>query len=308
MTTNPNNAIGTNGAYGGRTSVNALNDNLAAYTARGIISGWEASPNSGMTIQLGGITGTRDVAVAEDASGNKTTINNISGSPIEITLSAAPSTNSRIDSIVAYVENPPQGTNSGLDNPGACGIIAVSGTVAASPSAPTESTIRSAITSDGGTGSTAYFVVLANITVVNGTTDITSDAIEPGAKAGIGANNIDFTTFNASTPVQVGTWVDGSPIYRKTFTGNLSGSTNRVAFPLGVIGATVLGYDGAVTSENDTVRFFPNIVLNNGAIDEHFFLSQLALSATGECSFTYGDWFKNSNYTYRISFYYVDQS
>lgn len=44
--TNPNNAVGTNGAYNGRTSVNAFNDNLAVYTSRGVISGWAMAPDS----------------------------------------------------------------------------------------------------------------------------------------------------------------------------------------------------------------------------------------------------------------------
>ena len=80
--TNPNNAIGTNAAYGGRTSVNAANDNLALYTSRGVVSGWTLSPDTGMTISVGGASDVRDVAVAEDAAGNRTTINNISGTPV----------------------------------------------------------------------------------------------------------------------------------------------------------------------------------------------------------------------------------
>ena len=51
--TNPNNAVGTNAAYGGRTSVNAFNDDLTIYS-RGILSGWACSPKSGMTVQIGG--------------------------------------------------------------------------------------------------------------------------------------------------------------------------------------------------------------------------------------------------------------
>lgn len=179
--TNPNNAVGTNGAYNGRTSVEAFNDIMSIFEGRGVLSGWACVPSSGMTVALGGVSGTRDVAVAEDASGNFTSINNISGSPVEVALSAAPASNSRIDSIVAYVTNPPQGEETVLDNPDACGIIAVSGTASSSPSAPNDSQIRTAITGDGGSGSTAFYVVLANITVAAGTTDITSDVITAGA-------------------------------------------------------------------------------------------------------------------------------
>lgn len=180
--TNPNNAIGTNAGFGGRTSPNALNDNLAAWT-RGVISGWACSPKSGMIVQIGGSGSDRDVAVAEDNAGNKTSINNRNGSPVDITLSGASSTGNRIDSIVAYVDNPAQGTSSDVDYAPACGIIAVKGTVSSNPSAPTNAQIRTAITADGANGTAAYYVVLANITVGQGVTTIGSGAIAQGAKA-----------------------------------------------------------------------------------------------------------------------------
>lgn len=210
--TNPNNAIGTNAAYGGRTSANAFNDVLSTFT-RGVLSGWACVPNTGLTVSLGGDGTTRDVAIAQDAAGNNTTINNISGSPVDVTISAAPASNSRIDSIVAYVDNPPTGSSSVADNPSACGIIAVAGTPSASPTAPTNSAIRSAITADGASGTTAYYVVLANITIASGTTTLTASNISAGSSAVISAgqiadnsitvNKIDFTTLdvlNGSIP------------------------------------------------------------------------------------------------------------
>lgn len=207
MSINPNNAVGTNAAYDGRTSVKAFNDGIGAYS-RGILSGWDCSPSTGMTVSLGGDGTTRDIAIAEDVAGNKTTINNISEAPISVTMSAAPSTNSRIDVIVAYVDNPPQGSATSIDNPGACGLIAVDGTAAADPVAPNDSAIRTAITADGASGSTAYYVVLATITIASGTTDLTADNIAAGPSAGIRAQNIDFTTMNTaeikSTSASVG--------------------------------------------------------------------------------------------------------
>lgn len=178
--TNPNNAIGTNAAYSGRTSPNAFNDITASFTA-GIVSGWECVPKTGMTVKLGGVAGTRDVALAEDNAGNKLTINNRSGAPVEVTLAGAPSTNNRVDAIVAYVDNPSTGDDNTTDNPTTCGIIAVSGTVAANPTAPSEATIRSAITTDGATGGTAYYVVLATIYVGTNVTTIGSGVITAGA-------------------------------------------------------------------------------------------------------------------------------
>lgn len=184
--TNPNNAIGTNGAFDGRTSPNALNDLASAFT-RGIVSGWNCAPKSGMTVQLGGSASVRDVALAEDNAGDKLTINNRSGAPVEITLDGAPATNNRVDAIVAYVDNPSTGDGNTTDNPTACGIIAVSGTVAANPTAPTDEQIRSAITTDGATGGVAYYVILATIRVGTSVTSIGSGVITAGAIAQVAA-------------------------------------------------------------------------------------------------------------------------
>ena len=248
--TNPNNAIGTNGAFDGRTSPNALNDLAAAFT-RGIVRGWNCSPKSGMTVQLGGSASVRDVALAEDNAGDKLTINNRSGAPVEITLDGAPATNNRIDAIVAYVDNPSTGDGNTTDNPTACGIIAVSGTVAANPTAPTDEQIRSAITTDGATGGVAYYVILAIIRVGTSVTSIGSGVITQGAPAqsiaaltdgsvttekladgAVTSEKVDwstmpgsYTTTEQKTPF---TWIDGKPIYKKTIDfGALPNNTNK---------------------------------------------------------------------------------
>ena len=229
--TNPNNAVGTNGAFGGRTSVNAFND-FMNIVSRGIISGWGCVPNSGLTVSLGGNGTTRDAAAAQDNAGNKTSINNISNSPINVTIGAAPGANSRIDAIVAYVDNPPEGSSSETDNPDPCGLIVVEGTVASTPVVPTEAQIRTGITADGASGTTAYYVVLAYITMASGTTDITSGEISPGPFAQIGTNQIadnsvtadkmDLSTlgFTSYSTTETNTglkWIDNKPIYRKVF-------------------------------------------------------------------------------------------
>ena len=210
--TNPNNAVGTNGAYNGRTSVNAFNDIMGAFT-KGVVSGWNCSPKSGMTVSVGGDGSTRDVAIAEDNAGNKTSINNISGQPIDVTIPAAPATGNRIDLIVAYVENPPQGDPAQVDNFQACGLITVSGTAASVPTAPNDTTIRNAITTDGATGATAYYVVLAQVRVGTGVTTIGSGVITQGASAqsqaeiadtSITQGKIDFSSFDANAPVSLG--------------------------------------------------------------------------------------------------------
>lgn len=242
--TNPNNAVGTNAAYGGRTSVNAFNDDLTIYS-RGILSGWSCSPKSGMTVQIGGNGADRDAAVAEDNAGNKTSINNISGSPIDVTIPAAPATNNRIDLIVAYADNPPSGTSTVVDNPAACGIIVVSGTAASSPTPPTNAIIRSAITADGASVSTAYYVILAQIRVGTGVTTIGSGVITQGAKVESGAtagastvgtnsiadgsvtsDKIDWTTLTVGTPTSVTSSASGLTYTATSPWANSSGKSS----------------------------------------------------------------------------------
>lgn len=213
--TNPDNTVGTNAGYNGRTTPNAFNDILAAYSGRGIVAGWACSPKSGMTVQLGGDGTTRDVAIAEDNTGNRTTINNRTATPVEITLGGAPSTGSRIDTIVAYVNNPQSGDGAtDVDFPSQVGIIAVSGTASGSPSAPSEATIRSAITSDGADGASAYYVELARIAVGQGVTTIGSGVISAGAIASpsnisLGSGSVG-TTALASNAVTTGKIADSA--------------------------------------------------------------------------------------------------
>lgn len=182
--TNPNDAVGTPAAYDGRSSVKSFNDTTGAFT-RGIISGWNCSPKAGMTVQIGGDGSNRDIAVAEDNAGNRTTIDNISESPIDITIAGAPATGNRIDLIVAYVDANPQGDGSTPDNPSAVGLITVSGTAASTPTEPDDTAIRTAITSDGATGASAYYVVLASIYVGTSVTTIGSGAITQGTSASL---------------------------------------------------------------------------------------------------------------------------
>lgn len=276
---NPNDAVGTNGAFGGRTSVNAFNDVLSAFSGRGIISGWSASPSSGLTINLGGNGNVRDVAIAEDASGNKTTVNNISQAPVQVTINAAPASNSRIDAVVAYIEDSPNGSGV-TDNPDVVNILVVSGTVASSPTAPTDSAIRSAITADGASGSTAYYVVLASVRISSGTTDVDSTMIIQGAgvelttalpAGSVGTDEIDdgaiggsklnyaaipFGNYSTSEINTGFSWIDGSTIYKKTidFGALPSSTTKTVAHGVANLGL-VIAIDGVIKSSTGLLQY-----------------------------------------------------
>lgn len=277
--TNPNNAIGTNAAYGGRTSVNAFNDGLASFS-RGVMSGWACTPNTGLTVSLGGSGNVRDVAVAEDNIGDKVTINNISGSPVDVTLPAAPGANSRIDAIVAYADNPPQGESTIADNPGACGIIPVSGIAASSPVPPSGSAIRSAITADGASGTTAYYVVLAYITIAAGTTDIDASSISqskiPSAKSIADYLNLSVftdptititggTNISSSNEIHCASNADGSlgKIYGR-IGFDTTGANASVSFQTPLRPSSNLTISGTVLSQwadNDTS--WSNVSLNS---------------------------------------------
>lgn len=245
--TNPNNAVGTNAAFGGRTSVNAFND-VASVLSRGIITGWVCSAGGGMSVNIGGTANTRDVAIALDNSGNKTTINNISDAPINLTIDTAPATNSRYDLVVAYVDNPAMGTSTDVDNPGACGIIVVKGTASSSPVVPNDSAIRTAITGDGASGSTAYYVVLAQITVGTGVTVISSGNISQSAYNSTitSANILDgaITTAKiASSAVTSGKLASNSVTSAKISSGAVT--SNKIDF-------TTLAFGNFSTTEQNT--------------------------------------------------------
>lgn len=269
MATNPNNAVGTNGAFGGRTSVNAFNDVLSIFNGRGIVQGWDMAPNEGMIINIGGDGTTRDVAVAEDNIGNKTTINNISEEPIALTIPAAPAASSRIDAVVAYVDNPAQGSATETDNPAACGLIVVEGTVTTTPTAPDEEAIRTAITADGGAGTVAYYVVLGTVTVASGTTDISANMLTKGGYAAVTSDNVDSATYS-TTEKKVGTWIDGKPLYRKTLTGTLNaiptaGTSVTTDFNVDVALVEGLFVKGAwISTENRTRAFSLPFISNLG--------------------------------------------
>ena len=291
--TNPNDAVGTNAAYGGRTSTNAFNDDLAPYN-RGILTGWACVPNSGMTVSLGGDGSTRDVAVAEDNAGNKTTINNISGSPVDVTMAAAPASNSRIDAVVAYVDNPAQGSSSVADNPSACGIIAVQGTAASSPVVPSEAQIRSAITADGASGTTAYYVVLAYITIASGTTDIVSGDISQTKSTSAQIQTIvDY--FNFSTVTNPNVNVTNASLHSAqtevTCFSNANGTAGRI---YGRISCASTGSSSTITFATpfrpDTTTVISGIAVNqwsdDGNVWSNLIPSNITIATNGTATMT----------------------
>lgn len=253
--TNPNNAVGTNGAFGGRTSVNAFNDVMGAFQSRGVLSGWGIVPSSGMTVSVGGSGTTRDVAVAEDASGNKTSVNNISGSPINVTLDSAPASNSRYDAIVVYVDKPPV-SSATQDNPECCGIIPVTGTAASTPAYPSDGDIRSAITADGASGATAYYAVVGYVLVASGTTTITSGMITAGSPASIGANQVNTASIaNGAVTSQKVDWTTQTISGTAVFSATLSNPCTIRVYNIGGGLSMAIGVAGGYIRANAIQQF-----------------------------------------------------
>lgn len=256
--TNPSNAVGTNGAYGGRTSVDALNDVLGAFSGPGVLEGWNVRANSGMTVMAGGQSGIRDVAIAQDQLGDRTTVNNRLGSPVNITLSAASSSTARVDSIVLYVNKPASVSTTTIDNPGACGIIAVNGTT----SAPSDADIRSAITADGGTGATAYFVVIADITIPASATVITNSNIKNYSKGLLNSPMLNWSTMEK--------WainLAGNPSVSQAGAYNyvdIPDSTINFTATVGGVYLAIVG--GAVSCQSASTDCYLRLVINGTAI------------------------------------------
>ena len=191
--TNPDNIVRVRARNGGRASVYEANGWCQAFST-GLLEGNGVIQNTvaDMNVLVGGSITKPDVVIATNPAGYKIALDIVGQQAVAIT---APASNKRISAIVAYTDDlslpTTQDTVTGA--PGSCGLIVVNGTAASSPTAPNDTTIRSAITADGATGSQASYCVIATILVENGTTAITSSEITTN-KAGVTSQNIDCAT------------------------------------------------------------------------------------------------------------------
>lgn len=174
--TNPSNIVRLHSRTGGRGSVLEANMPFQIFDT-GILTGDGVSANTAgdLTVLVGGDQGAPNIIIAENDEGYKIALDLVGQATLTLT---APSANSKIVSIVAYTDDlalTSTDTNT-TGNPSSCGLLAVDGTTAASPTAPTDSQIRTAITADGATGSQAVYAILANITLAS-TTSVITDSI-----------------------------------------------------------------------------------------------------------------------------------
>ena len=231
--TNPDNIVRVRARNGGRASVYEANGWAQAYSA-GLLEGNGVKQNTSadMNVLVGGSTTKPDVVLAQNAAGYRVALDIVGQQAVAITK---PASNSRISAIVAYTDDLSLGTTEDTvtGSPSTCGLIVVNGTAASTPSEPTDTQIRNAITADGATGSQAAYCVIATILVASNTTTITDSLITNKAAklAGTGvvsSSNIDFTTFSTTDEIVCGTWINGKTIYKKTvYFGSLPNNSNK---------------------------------------------------------------------------------
>ena len=197
--TNPDNIVRVRARNGGRASVYEANGWAQAYS-EGLLEGNGVVQNTSadMSVLVGGSATKPDVVLAKNPAGYKIALDLVGQQAVTLT---APASNSRISAVVAYTDDLSLSTDetTTTGSPASCGLIVVNGTAAATPSAPTDAQIRSAITSDGATGSQASYAIIATVEVASSTTIITSSLIKNN-QATLGADKIDFPTMKLPAP------------------------------------------------------------------------------------------------------------
>lgn len=201
-------SVGFAARLGGRGSTKLMSAGAQAYSS-GALSGFAlnpATPTANMTVVVGGVAGTPDIAVAANATGNRVFLGNRNTDSFTLAITA-PASNSKRVAIVVFTNDLSVATTdptSTADNPSSCSIIAVDGTSSASPVDPTDAQIRTAITTAGFTGSQAAYAVVGIVQLTSSTTTLTASNFT-NYRAGLGTANItdgavtsskiDFTTF-----------------------------------------------------------------------------------------------------------------
>ena len=212
MSTKPNDIVRVRARANGRASVYEANA-WCQSLSQGVLDGNGVIQNTSadMNVLVGGTSSKPDVVIASNPSGYKVALDIVGQQAVAIT---APASNKRITSIVAYTDDLSLASTdtSITGSPSSCGLIVVNGTASASPSAPDDATIRTAITADGATGSQACYCVLAEILVDHTTTTITNSLIDNKisgvnqiADLAVKSNSIDFTTIRDNVIIETGT-------------------------------------------------------------------------------------------------------
>ena len=142
---------------------------LSAYSA-GVLSGFTAKSAASWTLQIGGVSGTQDVAIAKNPGGESELFSGTAGQSIAFVIGGAPGTpgQSRTDALVIYKD--PFTTsvvNNGVD---VTDYQVVAGTAATTGTQvpPNDAAIRAAIPS----GSLKFYTVIGYVTIAYGASSV----------------------------------------------------------------------------------------------------------------------------------------
>lgn len=224
-------ALGYPNQNGGRTTDVALFHAIGNIFIGSSVSGFKVRQGSplGMSVRIGGESNIPDDLLIKDASGATFPVCNLSTQSVVATVATANSANPRIDSVVVYIDAAVSASQTSANNQNRTKIAVVAGVPATNPSAPSASQIKAAV------GSNSPYVVLADIRVNRGVTSISDTNITDRreivrlnhapvisdstqlADDIVLPRHIASATYSTSEK-QVGTWIDGKPLYRKTIT------------------------------------------------------------------------------------------
>ena len=273
---NTNNALGISNPNG-ETFVDYKTDPVGANNAfsPGITSGFKVRANdpASMTVLVGGESGIQDTALVQSTAGVMYPVGNSTGDAIEVEISGAPVTNSRIDSVVLSVDT--TSTTSELNGYDLVSVDVVEGTVAATPSAPSDADIVTAI------GAGKAYIVLANITVESGVVVIVDSDISPSNYAKVGAQNIDFATYRyAEHPI--GIWVNGKTIYRRILEDTTGSCTATKTINHGIANVSRIIFVGGYINSADNITVpMPNYTNSSIWVGIRANLSNVYINTSG---------------------------
>lgn len=159
------------------------------HSARAYFSGFRVRQNDpvGMSVLVGGEDGTIDSAAFKQSNTGAIVLLSTDGTPQEVTIATAPASGSRIDAIVSYIDKTSaDASKETAGTPQYVKTIAVQGTAASNPSAPTNDEITAALpTGVGG------FYRWADVKVGQGVINITDDNVSDAKPA---SPNVYLTT------------------------------------------------------------------------------------------------------------------
>ena len=118
--------------------------------------------------------------------------------------------------------------------------------------------------------------------------------------------NLENSSYSTSEVKTSATWIDGKPIYKKTFVVPIPSSGNVVSFQHGInnLGFFVKSEGVAMGSNGTTARFLPDFYVDKDNIGGTFGCAIYGGSlSSGSANITYGSWYRGG--TVYATLYYT---